>query len=169
VGITANPYGVGASGASREKVTGRCSCCGLLYWYERWPGGSTGPYCEHCLEHVQQPDELETTTLARLRDHEPRLQRYADYAGQRATQYEKEAKAAKAEGSRQAASALRQRDDYQALLAEVYVLHADKDGRCKACSTRFPCATINLLERAPRAVSEGVVRAAATRDPDAPG
>ena len=63
VGITANPCGVGASGASREKVTGRCSCCGLLYWYERWPGGSTGPDCEHCLDHVQQPDEPESTPL----------------------------------------------------------------------------------------------------------
>src|ERR1019366_2828427 len=82
VGITANPCGVGARGASREKVTGRCSCCGLLYWYERWPGGSTGPDCEHCLDHVQQPDERESTTLARLRDHEPRLQTYADYAAQ---------------------------------------------------------------------------------------
>lgn len=90
MGITANPYGVGASGASREKVTGRCSCCGLPYRYERWPGGSTGPYCEHCLDHVQQPDEPESTTVARLRDHEPRLQTYADYAAQRATQYEKD-------------------------------------------------------------------------------
>ena len=80
MGITANPYGVGAIGASREKVTGRCSFCGLLSWYERWPGGSTGPYCEHCLEHVQQPGELESTTLARLRDHEPRLQRYVEDA-----------------------------------------------------------------------------------------
>jgi hypothetical protein len=89
-----------------RKVTGRCSCCGLLHWYERWPDGSTGPYYERCVEHVQQPDELETTTLARLRDHESRLQRYADYAAQRATQYEREAKA---EGGRQAARALRQR------------------------------------------------------------
>jgi len=75
----------------------------------------------------------------------------------------------KPKGARQAVSALRQRDDHQALLAEVYVRHADKDGRCKACFSRFPCATINLLERSPRAVSEGVVRAAARRDPDARG
>jgi hypothetical protein len=28
--ITANPFGVGASGDRRERVEGRCACCGLV-------------------------------------------------------------------------------------------------------------------------------------------
>jgi len=166
VGITANPYGVGASDASREKVTGRCSCCGLLHWYERWPDGSTGPYYERCVEHVQQPDEFETTTLARLRDHDPRLQRYADYAAQRATQYEREAKA---EGGRQAARALRQRGDYQGRFAEVCVLHADRmvDARPASHASLAPpliCSNAHLEPQA-RVLSGPPLRA--TRTPAA--
>jgi hypothetical protein len=165
--ITANPFGVGASGERREQVTGRCACCGLGYLYERWPGGDTGPHCAHCQRHAPSPDALqESGPLARLLDHEPRIKAYADQAIDRATRYEREAKQAKAEGARQAASALRQRDLYRTLLAEVYKLHADSKGYCKACNCRYPCATINLLERAGGGANNAIIRAAARRDSD---
>lgn len=168
--ITANPFGVGASGERRERRAGRCTCCGLFHAYEWWPGAPAQPPCEACLEHGRSFDGTEDSrALARLRDHEPRIRAYADHAAKRATEYESQAKKAKADGARQAASALGQRDLYRRLLSEVYKLHSETKGQCKTCGARYPCATVKVLEGGPGGAGDAIIRAASRRDsfPDA--
>jgi hypothetical protein len=163
--ITGNPFGVGASGERRERVEGRYGCCGLGYIYERWPGGDTGPHCTHCQGHAQGSGATqEQAQLARLLAHEPRMRKYADQALKRAKSYGLEAKQAKADAARQAASALRQRDLYRTLLTEVYKVHTDRGGHCKACGSKYPCGTIKVLEGASGGAGDAIVRAAARRD-----
>jgi hypothetical protein len=161
--ITANPFGVGASGESRTWRSGRCACCGLGYEYEWWPGAPAQPYCAPCVEHAQSSDGTEDSrALARLRDHEPRILAYAKHAAKRATEYEAQAKQAKADGAAQAASAFRQRDRVQQLLAGVYNIHAEVKGQCKACKSRYPCSTVKLLEGGRD--GDAIIRAASRRD-----
>lgn len=163
--ITSNPFGVGASGQSRSRRAGRCACCGLAYEYEWWPGAPAQPNCTHCLEHVGISAGTEDSrTLALLRDHELRIRKYADHAAKRATEYESQARKAKADGASQAASALSQRDLYRQLLAEVYNLHSDARGQCKACKSRYPCSTVKVLESGPRGAGDAIIRAVSRRD-----
>jgi hypothetical protein len=86
------------------------------------------------------------------------------HAGKRATEYEAQAKQAKADGARQAASAFRQRDRLQQLLAEVYNLHSDAKGQCKSCKGKYPCATVKVLEGGPAGAGDDIIRAASRRD-----
>ncbi len=163
--ITANPFGVGASGESRTRRSGRCACCGLAYEYQWWPGAPAQPYCAPCLDHAGSPNGTDDSrTLARLLDHEPRIRAYADHAARRATQYQGEAKKAKADGARQAAAALRQRDHYRQLLAEVYRIHSEAKGQCNTCKSRYPCSTVKVLEGGPGGTGDAIVRAASRRD-----
>lgn len=84
------------------------------------------------------------------------------HAAKRATEYEAQAKKAKADGQAQAASAFRQRDRVQQLLAEVYNIHAEAKGQCKACKSRYPCSTVKVLERGRD--GDAIIRAASRRD-----
>jgi hypothetical protein len=95
-----------------------------------WPTSTNGgrapaqPDCAACIEHARSSDGTEDSrAFARLRDHEPRIMEHFTRAAKRATEYEAQAKRAKADGASQAASAFRQRDRLQQLLAEVYNLH----------------------------------------------
>jgi hypothetical protein len=163
--ITTNPFGVGASGERRARRSGRCACCALAYEYEWWPGAPAQPYCAACIEHARSSDGTEDSrALARLRDHEPRIRAYADHAAKRATEYEGQAKKAKADGARQAASALSQRDLYRRLLSDVYNLHSEAKGQCKTCKARYPCATVKVLEDGPGGAGDAIIRAASRRD-----
>jgi hypothetical protein len=86
------------------------------------------------------------------------------HAAMRATEYEAQAKQAKADGASQAASAFRQRDRVQQLLAEVYNLHSEATGQCKACKSRYPCSTVKVLDDAPGGAGDAIIRAASRRD-----
>lgn len=162
--IASNPFGVGASGERRALRSGRCACCALAYEYEWWPGSPAHPYCGACIQHARNSDVSDDArTLARLRDHEPRIRAYADHAAQRATEYEGQAKQAKTDGARQAARALSQRDLYRRLLSDVYNLHSEAKGQCKTCKARYPCATVKVLEGGPGGAGDAIIRAASER------
>src|SRR4051794_21726081 len=123
-----NPFGVGAAGATVERVKGRCECCSLPFLYETWRGNRVRPpqWCDYCASHFPQPDEPVERELERLRSHEHRLRAWALAASNAATEAEAQSRTAAEEvrsARRGSARALEERDAWRSLLREMWAEH----------------------------------------------
>ena len=134
-----NPYGVGASGATRNTQSRLCKCCDLLFLYETWKGDPRLKplHCPECEDHFFLADEPLERTLSRASSHARVYRDRCEHARTAATRLESETI-----GLRQKTkAALRDRDGYKSGLARVLELHRPVGDKCAECKKLYPCPT----------------------------
>lgn len=142
MGITANPFGVGASGQDFVQRNQTCECCGLvfLYWAPR-RDPSHRRWCPDCVAHKPAAGETREQLVERLQAHEPGLRSRMEDAREAANRAEQQANSAK----EQTAAALRSRDRAQGMLYAVVEAHVEaRNSRC-SCGQPYPCTTVRAM------------------------
>lgn len=143
MGIKENPYGVGYSAGEQQERNGRCTCCDLPFKVMLRPNADFPELCSHCRDHREIADEPIGRRVERLEEHDGRLRQHiADIRG-----VVQKAHRASEDRLEQTRSALRSREAWKAVLAEVRTLHAPdaEEARCE-CGLAMPCETLVVLD-----------------------